>query len=142
MLDVVVVAMVAVLILLAISIGLVRSGRLKWHRNLQTTLAVVLAVTVAAFEIEMRFFVNWRDLAAPSPFYAGGWVDRSLWLHLAFAIPTPFVWGYVLCQAWRKIEWNSDRYRVRHRRWGWCATLLMLLTAVTGWLFYWIAFAA
>lgn len=145
MLDLVCVAMVAVTAVLLVSVGLARYGRrYRWHRFLQIGTAIVLALAVIAFEIDIRFFTNWRELAEASPYYASRWVDRLLWLHLCFAIPTPFIWGWVIYRALQKfpqVRPTAD-YAARHRLWGRFATVSMLMTAVTGWVFYWTAFVS
>ncbi|MFN5707735.1 MAG: DUF420 domain-containing protein, partial [Planctomycetota bacterium] len=61
MLDLVCVAMVAVTVLMLLSIALARFGRqYRWHRLLQLSLAIVLLLAVLAFEIDVRFFTDWR----------------------------------------------------------------------------------
>ena len=146
MLDVVFLAMFAVLPILAGSIYLVKRRRaFVAHKRIQIVLAVVLLVTVTAFEIDLNFVTkDWRPLAEPSRFYDSGWVDYSLWVHLMFAVPTPLIWVFVIVQALRRFP-NPPApigYSRRHARWGWLATAGMFLTAVTGWLFYWMAFVA
>ncbi|MDG2185445.1 MAG: DUF420 domain-containing protein [Mariniblastus sp.] len=144
MLDIVVCAMLLVVVVLGFSIFLVRSKReYRLHRAIQITLALVLAVAIIAFEIDIRFFSDWRSAAEQSRFYPSGLVDLSLWVHLAFAIPTPFIWAYVLIGALRRFQpVGPGRYSQFHRRWGWIASIAMLLTALTGWVFYYLAFVA
>jgi uncharacterized membrane protein YozB (DUF420 family) len=145
MLDLIAVAMLLVSVVMLVSVGLVRYGkRHRLHRAIQTTLAMVLLVAIVGFEIDLRLFTDWRKLAEPSPWYPSGWVDRLLWLHLAFAIPTPLVWGVVVWQALRHYSdgFADPRYRARHRMGGRIAVILMLLTALTGWTFYCFAFVA
>ena len=145
MLDFVFAAMFLVVAVMGVSIYLVRYRRAyQLHKILQIALGVILLGAVTAFEIDMRFFTNWRTLAEPSPYYASGWVIASLWIHLAFAIPTPFLWAYVIVQALRKfpsppIPAAHSRQHILWARWSAAG---MLLTAVTGWIFYWLAFVA
>ena len=76
MLDVVFLAMFAIVPVLAYSIYLVRSRRrFELHKRIQITLGLVLLVAVTAFELDMRFFTDWRERAAASRFYspADGW---------------------------------------------------------------------
>ena len=143
MLDFVFVAMFAVSAVMIASILLVRLRKqYQLHRSIQTALAIVLAVTVALFEIDVRFMIDWRELARPSAFYESGLVDWALWVHLAFAIPTPLVWGYVVVQALRKFPKPAHPgvHSRAHRFWGRIAAGLMLMTAITGCCFYWLAF--
>lgn len=145
MLDLVCIAMLAVTVLMLLSVALARFRRqYRWHRVIQLALAIVLLLTVIAFEIDIRFFTDWRKLAEPSPYYANSWVDRLLVLHLCFAIPTPFLWAYVVYGAIRNFREvrPTPEYSHHHRWWGRFATIGMLMTAITGWMFYWTAFVA
>lgn len=147
MLDLVALAMIAVTIVMFTSLYFVRYKRwVKVHRVIQVVTAAVLLLAVVAFEIDVRFFTRWRELAKPSPFYESGVVDGSLWIHLLFALPTPFLWGFIIFQAHRNFQ-KPDRsadasFWQRHRWHGRVGTAMMLMTAVTGWTFYYLAFVA
>ncbi len=148
MLDFVTLAMLGVVIVLAISIYLVRVGKNKHlHRSIQIGTAIILTLTLVAFEIDVRFITQWRELAEVSPFYESGWVDRFLAVHLVFAIPTPLVWAVVIFMAMRRFkhdlsaELTTDFNRF-HRISGRIAAAFMFLTAITGWIFYYVAFVA
>ena len=96
MLDVVFLAMFLVLPLVGIGIGLARfRRRYTWHKRMQLTLAAVLLLTVAAFEIDMQWISGWREQAQPSPFWPMG-VKSSLYIHLVFSISTFLLWLYVV----------------------------------------------
>ena len=144
MLDVVFLAMLAVVPALAFSIQLAKKGKYTAHKAMQVVLASVLLIAVGAFEVDMRFYTNWRALAEPSPYYASGAVGWSLLVHLIFAVPTLVLWIVVTVAALRKFEeparpGSHSRF---HRRYGMFAAYGMFLTAVTGWLFYYLAFVA
>ena len=104
--------------------------------------AFILLITIVAFEIDVRFLVDWNELAKPSAFYDSGWVHRCLGIHLAFAIPTPFVWIYAIVMALKHIPADPQpcRYSPQHKRWGWISAIMMFGTAFTGWVFYVLAF--
>jgi putative membrane protein len=145
MLDFVFLAMFAFLPVLAFSIRLVKRGHYTWHKRLQIGLAVVLLVTVTVFEVDLQYVTkDWRPLAEPSPYFAKGWVDYSLWIHLAFAVPTPLLWIFVIVQGLRKfpVPAAPSAYSRRHAKWGWAAAAGLTMTSVTGWIFYYLAFAA
>jgi len=151
MLDFVFAAMFAIIPVMAWSIYLVkfRSPKQEYkcerHKWIQLTLAAVLVVAVTAFEIDLNLITkNWRPLAEPSPYYATKLVDYSLWIHLCFAVPTPFLWGFVIVQALRKFPCPAAPcgYSQRHKRWGRIAAIAMFMTAATGWVFYWLAFVS
>lgn len=145
MLDLVFLAMFLVVALLVVSIALAKRGALQWHRNLQLTMAIVLAIAVVAFEVDMRFVTkNWRTLAEASPFYDSGAVDTALAIHLCFAIPAPLWWIAVITGALRNFPkpLSPSAYAARHRWMGWIGVGLMVATSVTGWAFYALAFIA
>ena len=166
MLDVVFLAMFALLPVLAGSIWLVRYRRqFAWHKRIQIALAVVLGVTVLLFEVDMRQH-GWRERAIESPYYSSpaepghvaeflfvrvlqfeqppGWVDVSLSVHLVFAVSTAFVWGWVVVRALLKFPAPPEpgAHSASHKRWGWVAATDLALTSLTGWVFYYLAFAA
>jgi hypothetical protein len=148
MLDVVFVAMFAVLPALGISIYLVKQGRFELHKKLQLTLGIVLLLTVIAFEVDMRLN-EWTKRAVPSPYFSldAKWscpAGVALIIHLFFAIPTTLLWAVVTVQALRKFPNPSQpgKHSASHKFWGWLAVLEMFGTALTGWIFYYLAFVA
>ena len=145
MLDFVVVAMVLVSLGLIVSLYQVRIRKnFQAHRAIQIYLGAALAVTLVAFEIDIRFYSNWREPAAESVFYNNGWVDLSLWIHLAFAIPTPFIWIFLIGVSIYRFDqkFGPANFRTFHRWMGRLAVAMMFATAITGWFFYWLAFVA
>jgi len=117
------------------------------HRRTQLSLGILLLVAVSIFELDIRLH-GWADRAAPSRFWRPGrwndWVDYSLVLHLACAIPAALLWAWVIFQALRCFP-NPPKpgeHSGSHRIWGRLAGIEMILTSVTGWLFYWLAFVA
>lgn len=147
MLDVVSVALAVLLPLLAWNIYLVRYRRAyATHKRLQLLLGAVLGVTVILFEVDMRT-AGWRERAAPSPYFAGdgnGLVQYALGVHLVFAVSTALLWIWVIAQAvlqFPKPPAPSQHSR-SHRLWGRVAAIDLVCTAVTGWVFYWLAFVA
>ncbi|MDA1050952.1 MAG: DUF420 domain-containing protein [Planctomycetota bacterium] len=151
MLDFVFVALFAVIPVMVWSIYLVKyrqvdqTHKCEWHKRIQLALAVILLVAVIAFEVDLRFITkDWRSLAEASPFYASQIVDYSLWIHLCFAVPTPLLWIFVIVRALKKFPKPAApcEYSSRHIVWGRTAAGAMLMTAVTGWAFYWLAFVA
>ena len=146
MLDVVFLAMFLIVPLMAASIYLVKyRRRFTPHKWLQLGMGLVLLVAVVAFEIDMRFFTDWEDLARPSRFWSDSgqnWVWYSLIVHLCFAVPTPVLWVFVIVQALRKFPSppRPNAYSSSHKFWARLAAIEMTLTAVTGWVFYVLAF--
>jgi putative membrane protein len=149
MLDVVFLAMFAVVPLLIASIYLVKYRRqYELHKRLQLAMAGVLLVAVLLFELDIRLN-GWEERAAESPYFdaARKWTcpaGLSLIVHLSFAVPTLVLWVMVVTQALRKFSRppGPGPHSRWHARWGFIAAAGMVLTAVTGWLFYWLAFVA
>jgi putative membrane protein len=149
MLDVVVVAMLLIVPLLAISVYRVKFGRqYALHKKLQLAMAAVLLVAVLLFELDIRLN-GWVERAVGSPYFdlQNKWscpAGLGLIVHLGFAVPTLLLWIVVVVQALRKfsrppLPGPHSRW---HARWGMAAAIGMLMTAVTGWIFYWLAFVA
>src|SRR5438874_8849869 len=93
MLDVVFLAMFAVLPLLAVSIYLVKQQKYSVHKTINLILGTVLLIAVLAFEVDMRFFTDWEELAKSSPYFdeQNKWTSIAgiaLIIHLCFAVPT------------------------------------------------------
>jgi uncharacterized membrane protein YozB (DUF420 family) len=148
MLDIVFLAMFAVVPVMGWSIYVVKyRQRYQLHKTVQLTLGLILLTAVTAFEIDMRI-TGWTERARPSPYWQDGrwndWVDYSLMVHLFFAVPTAVLWVLVIVQALRKFPAPPmpNAYSPRHILWARLAALEMLMTAITGWVFYWLAFGA
>lgn len=148
MLDVVVLAMVAVIPILVVSIYLVRVHRqYRWHKRLQCVLGILLAIAVTLFEIDIRMH-GWRDRAEASPYYDTKWshglVNWSLWIHLVFALSATVLWIVVTVRALRRFPSPPapSAHSGSHIFWARLAAGAMVMTAVTGWIFYYFAFVA
>lgn len=150
MLDFVVVALALIVPLLLLSLWLVRfRRRYAAHMRLQLILGLVLLVAVSAFEIDVQMVHGgWQNIVAQqnlSPELLQSKIsDVRPWLyvHLVFAISTPFLWLTTTILAVRRFGWNPTpglHSRV-HRVLGWASTVDITLTSVTGLLFYYVAF--
>jgi hypothetical protein len=143
MVDVVACALFVLLPAMGLGIWLARyGGRYSLHKWLQLGLAVVLLLAVAAFEADIRLH-GWEERASSSPYYPRG-VKASLWIHLPFAISTLVLWAVVIVRALRHFPSppQPNHHSASHIFWARLAALDMALTAVTGWVFYWLAFVA
>lgn len=149
MLDVVLVAMFAVVPAVLWGVWLARRRQWQLHKRVQIALAVVLLLAVTAFEVDMQWLTEWELRAEASPYFdpADKWgspVGTMLLVHLGFAVPTALAWAYVVWGALRKFP-NPPApspHSQSHRRWGWVAAVGMTMTGLTGILFYWMAFVA
>jgi uncharacterized membrane protein YozB (DUF420 family) len=149
MIDVIALAMVFVLAALSWSLFSVKH-RKQYHRHkrIQLSLASSLLVLLVFFEVDIQYFENWRERAALSPFYhratGTGLVMYSLWVHLFFATTTLALWFTIIFKALNQFPNppRPTRHSDFHARWGRLAAIDMVLTAVTGWTFYYLAFVA
>lgn len=152
MLDVVVCALVLVVPALLFSVYQVKfRGRYELHKTLQLTLAAVLLLAVAAFEVDLQLVhggwvnvVN-KDLANPrlSPEELDS-VRTVLRIHLVFAISTPVLWAVTIGLALKRFPSppTPGEHSRLHKVLAWASTADITLTSVTGLWFYYVAFVA
>jgi uncharacterized membrane protein YozB (DUF420 family) len=144
MVDVVFLAMFAVVAVLAWSVYEVKvRRRYELHKWTQITLGTILLVAVILFEIDIRLH-GWEERAANA---IGGRPDQTvytaLYVHLVFAISTVILWPTTIGLALTNFSnppMPGPHSRV-HIPLARVAAVDMVLTAITGWIFYWIAFA-
>lgn len=144
--DVVLVGLLALLPILAWSIHLVRHRRnYVLHRRLQLLIAAVLLAAIVVFEIDIRLISDWRLRAAAggNPWWPTG-VLAALGIHLIFAVSSLVLWVWVLWEAVRLFPrpLAPGTHGPRHRFLARLAACDLVLTAVTGSVFYWLAFVA
>ena len=150
MMDIVFLALFAVLPVMAVSIYLVKyRHKYELHRKIQLALGIILLVAVTLFEMDIQFVSPWEARAEASPYFdvENQWscpAGVSLIVHLMFAVPTAFLWIYVIVQALRKFPRPTvpSEYSRRHILVARPAAIGMCMTAVTGWIFYWMAFVS
>jgi hypothetical protein len=143
MVDVVFLAMFAVVAVLAWSVFEVKvRRRYELHKWTQITLGTILLVTVILFEIDIRLH-GWEERAANA---IGGHpmqtVYAALYIHLVFAISTVILWPTTIGLALTNFSnppMPGPHSRV-HIPLARAAAIDMVLTALTGWIFYWLAF--
>jgi uncharacterized membrane protein YozB (DUF420 family) len=141
--DVVLVGLIALLPILGWSIAAVRRGHYLLHKRLQLVIVALLLAAIVFFEIDIRLLSDWRERARPSGFWPAG-VFWSLGIHLVFAISTLVLWGWVLWEALTRFPNppHPASHGPRHRFMARIAALDLAATAITGFIFYWLAFVA
>lgn len=143
MLDLVAVAMILVLPMMAFAIHLVRQRRnYAAHKKVMTALSLVLGVAVVLFEIEMRL-VGWRHLAEPSPYF-NSFLFPVLTIHLIFSISTTIILTATVFLAMRRFPTppSPSEHSSRHKILGRLSAIGLALTSLSGWIFYYVAFIA
>lgn len=152
MLDFVVTALVLIVPVLLYSLYVVKVQRnFILHRNLQIALGAILLVAVTAFEIDTQLIHGgWENIVnkdADAPRLTGDAflnAQRVLWIHLVFAVSTPFLWAATLFYALKRFPsppQPGDHSRL-HKSLGWLSVVDIVLTSVTGLWFYYVAFVA
>lgn len=147
MLDAVVVALVLVVPVLIFSLYSVKIRRnYLLHRNLQLFLAVALLAAVMAFEVDLHFVQGgWQNVVKKGPEVSASqlsFIQTVLRIHLVFAGSTPFLWATTIILALRSMP-NPPApcaHSQRHKILGWLSTLDLVMTSVTGLIFYFVAF--
>ena len=143
MLDVICLAMIAVVAVLGWSIHQVRRyQRYHLHKRVQLTLAAILLVLLTVFEVDVRLH-GWQERAAGQ---IGGQASSAvlitLSIHLFFALTTVGLWITLIVLALRRFPSPPvpGQHSGFHRRWARLGAWDMVLTAVSGWVFYVMAF--
>jgi len=143
MIDVVCLAMIGVVAVLVWSIYQVKvRRRYQLHKWTQITLGAVLLVVVILFEVDIRLH-GWEERAANAIGELPAQIVYSaLYVHLVFAISTVILWPITIALAVTNFgeppqPGPHSRIHVPLAR---TAAADMVLTALTGWIFYWFAF--
>jgi len=149
--DVVLVGLVALLPVLAWSVSLARRGRYLAHKRLQLFIVAALLAAIVVFEIDIRLISDWKIRAAggaawgrpPNVWWPTG-VFVALGIHLVFAVSTLVLWAWVVWEALRRFPTPPApaTHGRRHRVMARLAAVDLVLTAITGTVFYWLAFVA
>ncbi len=152
MLDFVVSALVLIVPILLYSLYVVKIQKnFVLHRNLQVILGVVLLVAVTAFEIDTQWVHGgWENIVNKNPEEprltgeAFSHAQKVLWIHLIFAVTTPFLWGATLFYALRRFPNppQPGEHSKLHKRLGWLSVIDLVMTSTTGLWFYYTAFIA
>lgn len=150
MLDFVVCALVIIVPLLVYSIWLVKVKRAYTaHKRLQLALGIILLVAVTAFEVDLQMVHGgWENIVQktyPDEAQLAAKVAEArpyLRIHLLFAVTTPVIWFTTLFLAMRRfrIPPLPGQHSKVHKILGWLSAVDITLTAVTGLVFYYIAF--
>ncbi len=134
LIDLIVVATVAAVPLLAYSIHLARQRKILLHRRLQLTLTVVFILATIALEIDIRMAGGMRHFSQGGRFEGTALLQWTLYVHLTIAAANAFFW--VILPIWShrahiRGELPGPRSR-KHRALGRVAAVLCILTAGTG----------
>lgn len=143
-LDLIAIGLLLILPLLYVSINAAKRRQLARHRLLQLCLSAILLAVIVLFEIDMRSS-GWLHLAEPSPMFTEAKM-LLYWIHFPISISTACLWFFTLGYAMKngimsppRDQRATSRLQL-HRTTGKLAAIGMGLTALTGWVFYVMAF--
>lgn len=147
MLDAVVVALVLVVPVLLYSLYSVKVRRnYVLHRNLQLTLSIALLAAVLAFEVDLHFVQGgWENVVKKGAEVTAeqlALIQKLLRIHLVFAGSTPIVWAVTigLALVYMPRPPVPSAHSRLHSLLGWLSTIDLVMTSVTGLIFYYFAF--
>jgi len=142
-LDLLVLGMLFVVVILSWSVYQVKvRRRYSLHKWTQVALGILVLMVVILFEIDIRMH-GWEMRAAGA---LGGRAPANVWyalyIHLVFAISAVILWPVTIFLALRNFTnpphpGPHSRVHVPLAR---AAAVDMVMTAITGWIFYWLAF--
>lgn len=142
--DFVSLAMAIEFFVLVYSIYIVKyQKKYELHKKIQTITTGILAIAVLLFEIDVRQN-GWKHLAEPSPYY-DTLVFPALYIHIFFSVTAIITWTMLIWNGYRnfpkplKAPGENGAY---HRKLGRIGAMAMILTTVTGMIFYWLAYMA
>ena len=144
-LDLLVCAMLVIVVVLAWSVFQVKyRQRYELHKWVQVCLGSILLVAVVLFEVDIRLH-GWEARSAGAidgEASTAAW--RALYIHAFFAITTVILWPVVLIRAMLHFPRPAQpsAHSLSHLRWARLAAADLVMTAITGWIFYWVAFVS
>ena len=141
-LDFVGLSLFLVLPALTYSLYLIKNRVYQRHKMVQIILASVVGAAVLLFEVEVRIF-GWRQYAESSPYYEGA-LFPFLYFHIFVATLTTIGWALMMFLTLRQFpgKLGEGPYHLSYRELAWGSAIGMYLTAISGWVFYYMAFIA
>lgn len=143
MIEVVALAMILLGPLTAFGALKAKRGRWLIHKRIMSSVGIILLIAVILFEVQIRSF-GWREAAKVSPYY-DSLVFPSLWIHLPIAIVTSLTWILTVREAITTFALQAKPHgakSAKHKLFGKIAVIGTLLTSLTGWVFFYLAFIA
>jgi uncharacterized membrane protein YozB (DUF420 family) len=131
--DIVILALVAVVPIVFYNWRLARTGRYPLHKTMQISLAVLLGAVVGLFEFNLRLQGGIFEATAASSYAGTGTLNFWIYFHTFFAITTIFIWIGLIVVSLRRFP-NPPvpgAFSGKHRFWGRIGMIWMLVTGVT-----------
>lgn len=113
-------------------------GKYDLHKNLQILLFTVLFLLVVALEYDLQFG-ELAAISAQSPYNGTLAILMVFAVHLFFAVTLFGGWLWLIIKSMKRYP---KHFEFDHKRWGKLIFADAIFTAVTGWILYWMTFAA
>ena len=147
MLDAVVCALVLVVPVLLYSLYTVKVKKnFELHKKLQLFLGIALLLAVGAFEVDLQIVhKGWENIIAKRDVALTDeqmeTVRKALWIHLVFAVTTPLLWVTTTVYALKRFPQPPvpGEHSAVHKKLAWLSTIDLVMTSVTGLIFYYLA---
>jgi hypothetical protein len=133
LMDIVILALVAVVPIVFYNWRLARTGRYRRHKTMQVSLAVLLGAVVGLFEYNLRLQGGIFTATAASGYAGTATLNFWIYCHTFFAITTILVWAGLIVVSLRRFP-NPPApgaFSGMHRFWGRVGMIWMLVTGVT-----------
>ena len=142
LMDIVMLSFIVILPLLVISWRYARCGEYVQHRAIQLTLALVLAVAVALFELDLKLSGGIFELTRESAYAGTTMLNSLIYGHTLVAIGSTVVWVPLVIISLRKFSTPPapNAFSASHRFWGRTGMLLMILSGSSALPLYYMGF--
>lgn len=119
-----------------------RLGKYSVHKRTQIGTSTAIFVLLIFFEMQIPGS-DWLKQTAQSPFPEAT-IHSYLFVHKSIAISTTLVWTMTLLLAlWRTPSPPRPSLHSQvHKVLGISSAVMLIITAISGWIFYWMAFIA
>ena len=142
LIDLVIVSFVVILPLLALSWRSARGRNFERHRKLQLGLAILLAIAVGLFEVNLRLSGGIFELTRGSAFAGTTLLNSIIYGHTLVAVASVLVWAPLLVVSLRRFgnPPTPGSFGPRHRFWGRTGMLLMMASGLSALPLYYLGF--
>ena len=124
--------------LLLFAFYLAAIGKQLLHKYLQITLFSIVLILVIALETNIQFG-DLSQISKLSP-YEGTIELKVLFVtHLFFAVSSFFGWLWLIVKSSKRYP---KSFQFNHKKWGKILFWDIIFMVITGWLLYWMTFAA
>ena len=142
LIDLVILSFIAILPLLVISWRYARNKHYAHHRHLQIGLAVILAVAVGLFELDLRLSGGIFELTRGSAYSGNDLLNSIIYGHTLVAVASVLVWVPLIVVSLKRFGSPPvpGAFGPRHRFWGRMGMALMMLSGFSALPLYYLGF--